>query len=87
MFIRFKGPTTILLQSRGGRLRDVLTDSDVNEIADSPAGSVQAAVTRASSRPTAEVRLGQTNSATPTMRYASVGQDGKVSIDNNSGKS
>jgi Mitochondrial biogenesis AIM24 len=38
LFLRFEGPTTILIQSRASRVRDVLTREEVNEIADAPAG-------------------------------------------------
>jgi len=40
LFLRFEGPTTILLQSRGNRITDILTKEQVNEIADAPAGAV-----------------------------------------------
>lgn len=40
LFLRFEGPTTILLQSRASRVRDVLSRDEVNEIADAPAGVV-----------------------------------------------
>ena len=40
LFLRFEGPATIVVQSRAGRVRDVLTKAEVNEIADAPAGSV-----------------------------------------------
>ncbi|KAI7374268.1 hypothetical protein KC336_g20252, partial [Hortaea werneckii] len=43
LFLHFTGPTQILLQSRGNSLRDSLSNRDVNEIADSPAGSAAAA--------------------------------------------
>jgi hypothetical protein len=46
LFLRFEGPATLLLQSRASRLSDVLTLRDVDEIADSPPGAVQDAVTR-----------------------------------------
>jgi hypothetical protein len=46
LFLRFEGPATLLLQSRASRLSDVLTLRDVEEIADSPPGAVQDAVTR-----------------------------------------
>lgn len=38
LFLAFQGPGTILLQSRGSRIRDVLTNRDVAEIAEAPAG-------------------------------------------------
>ena len=48
LFLRFQGPTTILLQSRASRLSDSLTERDINEIADAPAGVVQKALLPAS---------------------------------------
>ncbi len=44
LFLQFTGPTTILIQSRGSRVSDVLTNRDVNEIADAPPGAVGEAV-------------------------------------------
>jgi len=38
LFLNFQGPGTILLQSRGSRIRDVLSNRDVAEIAEAPAG-------------------------------------------------
>jgi len=46
LFLQFTGPTTILLQSRASRPSDVLTNRDVNEIADAPPGAVAEAVQR-----------------------------------------
>lgn len=45
LFLHFRGPTTILLQTRASRLSDSLTTRDVNEIADAPAGEVSKAIT------------------------------------------
>lgn len=36
--MQFDGPATILVQSRGPRLNDVLSGREVNEIADTPRG-------------------------------------------------
>jgi hypothetical protein len=36
--MQFDGPTTILVQSRGPRINDVLSAQEVNEIADVPRG-------------------------------------------------
>ena len=81
LFLRFNGPTTIVLQSRGARLRDVLTSREVNEIADSPAGSVQAAVaSRSTESGEPEANLTSQNPTKETMNYANVGKDGKVSF-------
>lgn len=44
LFLRFTGPTTLLVQTRGPRVRDVLSRAEVNEIADAPAGTVPDAV-------------------------------------------
>ncbi|KAF2195124.1 hypothetical protein K469DRAFT_681479 [Zopfia rhizophila CBS 207.26] len=46
LFLRFEGPTTMLLQSRASRISDVLTLSDVDEIAETPPGAIQDAVSR-----------------------------------------
>ncbi|KAL8998458.1 MAG: hypothetical protein Q9169_002495 [Polycauliona sp. 2 TL-2023] len=39
LFLQFQGPATILLQTRAVRLNDVLTNREVNEIAEAPGGS------------------------------------------------
>lgn len=44
LFLQFKGPTTILMSSRGVRVADVLNNREVNEIADAPTGAVQEAL-------------------------------------------
>ncbi|KAF2273984.1 uncharacterized protein EI97DRAFT_479682 [Westerdykella ornata] len=46
LFVRFEGPTTLLLQSRGSRVSDVLTLKDVDEIAASPPGALQDTISR-----------------------------------------
>ncbi|KAJ5961547.1 hypothetical protein N7501_006488 [Penicillium viridicatum] len=38
LFLQFEGPTTILVQSRGPRLNDVLSAQEANEIANVPSG-------------------------------------------------
>lgn len=40
LFLRFEGPTTVLLQSRANRVNEVLTSEQINEIADAPAGEI-----------------------------------------------
>ncbi|KAJ3485215.1 hypothetical protein NLG97_g6861 [Lecanicillium saksenae] len=44
LFLQFQGPTTILMSSRGVRVADVLSNREVNEIADAPPGAVQEAL-------------------------------------------
>ena len=80
LFLHFRGPTIVLLQTRASRLSDVLTTRDVNEMADTAAGTVQAAVTLANSdaKDKAESPAPATPAAKTRMSFASIGQDGKV---------
>ncbi|KAF4630597.1 hypothetical protein G7Y89_g7545 [Cudoniella acicularis] len=78
LFLQFHGPTTILMSSRASRISDVLTSRDINEIADSPAGAVQSAVTLAI-KPKDELELKNRPADMPTgFHTAEVGRDGKV---------
>ncbi|CAJ2509504.1 Uu.00g145300.m01.CDS01 [Anthostomella pinea] len=77
LFLQFHGPMTILMSSRGSRVSDVLTNADVNEIADAPAGAVPAAVELAT-KPKASEPLKTTDASAVRISVASVGQDGKV---------
>ncbi|KXJ90726.1 mitochondrial biogenesis AIM24-domain-containing protein [Microdochium bolleyi] len=85
LFLQFQGPARILMSSRGVRVSDALTDREVNEIADTPSGSAADAVARASTPRIADVTAaagGAPSTAGATkIHVASVGQDGKVSID------
>ena len=91
LFLQFTGPTTLLIQSRGARTRDVLSRREVDEIAGAPPGAVAEAVVMKeggatgldASRTGVE---GATPSAAavrkaPTLSYASVSRDGKVKIE------
>lgn len=83
LFLRFYGPTTIVLQSRSSRLRDALSSRDVNEIADTPAGSLQSAVRLSEKMQNSSQADGWSEESSPAktkMSYASVDQDGKVSF-------
>lgn len=82
LFLQFRGPSTILIQSRAGRLSHSLTTRDVNEIADTPAGAVQDAITLDMRK---ESGHGSTTSSAAgseahkeKVTYAEVGADGKV---------
>jgi hypothetical protein len=44
--LQFNGPATVLVQSRAARVRDILSDREVNEIADAPAGVTYDALNR-----------------------------------------
>lgn len=76
LFLRFQGPTTILVSSRASRINDVLTARDVNEISDTPAGAVHKAIEHAdtadkeTTKPTIDVPTG--------FHMAKVGRDGTV---------
>jgi hypothetical protein len=87
LFLRFEGPTTLLIQSRASRLSDVLSLRDVNEIAESPPGAVQDAVTRRIKEEIKEIAATGTTpplastDASGTVRYATV-KDGKAEFEN-----
>ncbi|EGX96687.1 mitochondrial protein Fmp26 [Cordyceps militaris CM01] len=73
LFLQFRGPTTILMSSRGVRMADVLSSQEVNEIADAPAGVVQDALEPAAAK-TAKVDE-------PVIKVAEIKQDGKVTFE------
>lgn len=84
LFLQFKGPMTVLMSSRGARLRDVLSREQVAEIADVEAGQVPDAIELAS-KPK-EGHAGQRVSDQATaIRVASVGRDGKVTFEEGTG--
>ena len=82
LFLQFRGPKTILLSTRAARISDVLTTRDINEIADSPAGAVQEAVTLAS-RPKEDAAAPnkQFRDVPTGFSYAEVGKDKKVKFE------
>jgi hypothetical protein len=81
LFLQFRGPTTILMSSRASRISDVLTSADVNEIADAPAGAVPAAVELARKPKEEEGAPKTKDTAAIKINVATVGQDGKVRIE------
>ena len=86
VYMRFYGPTTLLLQSRApsSGLRDALTRDDVAEFADAPAGAFDGALRSATQQNTPATT--SQSDETPkepeseTVSYATVGSDGKVSF-------
>ena len=78
LFLQFKGPMTVLMSTRGVRVRDVLSREDVNEIADAEAGVVPAAVELATKPKVLEEKRPEEKIA---IHVASVGKDGKVSFE------
>ncbi|CAH0019189.1 unnamed protein product [Clonostachys rhizophaga] len=84
LFLQFKGPSTIFLSSRGVRVSDVLTNRDVNEIADAPAGDVSKVVQLASKAKLPLVQATETpkTEQTPSaIHVATVQKDGKVTFE------
>ncbi|KAI9147816.1 Altered inheritance of mitochondria protein 24 [Paramyrothecium foliicola] len=83
LFLQFKGPTTILMSSRGVRVKDVLSNQEVNEIASAEPGVLPKAVElltkpegeRVSQRPTT------VEQAPSAIHVATVKADGKVSFE------
>ena len=90
LFLRFHGPTTILLQTRASRVSDVLTTRDVDEIADTQPGVVEPLVSlRQESSPEQRKPSLQENVVSPTMKFpqmrtASIDRDGKVTFEGSS---
>lgn len=85
LFLQFYGPTTILLQTRASRIRDVLTSENVNEIADTEPGVVQPAVNLGQERSQAEPVAPKASSPVfikaIRMSTASIDTDGKVTFE------
>lgn len=81
LFLQFRGPMTILMSSRGSRISDVLTNAEVNEIADAPAGAVSAAVELATRPKAAEEAPKTQDAANVKINVASIGKDGKVQFE------
>lgn len=78
LFLQFQGPATILMSSRGVRVKDVLSREDVNEIADTEAGVAPAAVELAAKPKLLEKKV---DDAPIAIHIASVGKDGKVTFE------
>ncbi|KAJ4163991.1 hypothetical protein LMH87_005684 [Akanthomyces muscarius] len=76
LFLQFQGPTTILMSSRGVRLADVLSNREVNEIADAPAGAVQDALEPPKDREIVNAKVEE-----PAFKVAEVKPDGKVTFE------
>jgi hypothetical protein len=85
LFLQFKGPTTILMSSRGVRVADVLSREQVNEIADAPAGVLPSAVELAN-RPAEGVqnpeKSGEQDTASK-LHLGSTQKDGKAVFEDN----
>lgn len=80
LLLQFYGPTTILLQTRASRLRDVLISEDVNEIADTQPG-VTLPGERSQANSTAPKADSPLAIKAPRMSTASIGTGGKVTFE------
>ncbi|KAA8566084.1 hypothetical protein MFRU_039g00300 [Monilinia fructicola] len=81
LFLQFRGPTTLLLSTRATRISDVLTNRDINEIADAPPGAVTEAIELAK-EPKAASKVTKQITDVPTgFHYAEVNKDGKVKFE------
>ncbi|KAI1080358.1 mitochondrial biogenesis AIM24-domain-containing protein [Whalleya microplaca] len=78
LFLQFRGPMTVLMSSRGSRITDVLTNAEVNEIADAPAGVVPAAVELATTPKPDTAPPKTTDASAVKISVASIGEDGKA---------
>jgi hypothetical protein len=83
LFLQFKGPGTVVMSSRGGRLRDTLTREQVAEIADVQAGVVPEVLGEAGKPKQVEAKAN--DSGVARISVASVGKDGKVSFEEGKG--
>ncbi|KAL9530854.1 Altered inheritance of mitochondria protein [Sphaerulina musiva] len=82
LFLHFRGPSTILVSSRGAPLSDVMTTQDINEVADSPAAAVPLAIhaKAAAEAGTASAAPATKTPQPTTVSYANVSQ-GNVKFD------
>ncbi|KAI1114022.1 mitochondrial biogenesis AIM24-domain-containing protein [Nemania sp. NC0429] len=80
LFLQFRGPMTILMSSRASRVSDVLTNAEVNEIADAPVGAVPAAVA-AATEPKVTQAPAKPHEEAVKISIANVGKDGKVTFE------
>ena len=83
LFLHFRGPTSILIQTRGVRLNDILSREESKEIAETaPGNSMKTLLHEDTSRKIPD--QSKPMSAEPQkplhMSLASVGKDGKVTI-------
>lgn len=86
LFLQFRGPMTVVMSSRGVRVRDVLSREEVAEIADVEAGRVPDAVELAiNPKKVGEDDGRMVSDGTTAVRVASVGRDGKVTFEEGTG--
>ncbi|KAI9861485.1 MAG: Altered inheritance of mitochondria protein 24, mitochondrial [Vezdaea acicularis] len=84
LFLRFHGPTTLLMQTRAHRISDVLTTRDVDEISDAEPGAVQSVV-NLTQKPVSDSPPKSLSKSVPNvplrLNYVSIERDGKVKLE------
>ncbi|UKZ49619.1 hypothetical protein TrVGV298_003866 [Trichoderma virens] len=80
LFLHFKGPSTILMSSRGVRVVDSLTNEQVNEIADAQAGTLASAL-ELSSKPQGSEPAKWVEEDVSGIRVEPTNKDGKVTFE------
>ncbi|MCJ1468906.1 Altered inheritance of mitochondria protein 24, mitochondrial [Pseudocyphellaria aurata] len=85
LFLEFRGPTKILLQSRASRLSDMITSKEMDAIAETMPGAMQDSTKLPSDENEKTADLDQQTSTAisqaPRMSFASIGKNGKVKIE------
>lgn len=81
LFLQFRGPATLLMSTRATRVSDVLTNRDINEIADAPPGAVTEAIELAREPKQISEAPKQIKDVPTGFRYADVNKDGKVKFE------
>jgi len=84
LFLRFEGPANILIQSRGNSITESMTNRDINEVADSPAGATQLALGSGNQSKENATPVPTVQATPPKISFATVKGDGKVEFDNKS---
>ncbi|OTA06042.1 hypothetical protein A9Z42_0067680 [Trichoderma parareesei] len=79
LFLHFKGPSTIIMSSRGVRVVDSLTNEQVNEIADAQAGTLASALELANKPQDAQPV--QADEVAPGIVVEPTNKDGKVTFE------
>ncbi|KAH6606194.1 hypothetical protein Trco_005347 [Trichoderma cornu-damae] len=80
LFLQFKGPSTILMSSRGVRVVDSLTNEQVNEVADAQAGTAASALEAPNKPRGAQIASGADGDVSG-IRVEPVRKDGKVTFE------
>ncbi|TGO46177.1 hypothetical protein BOTNAR_0607g00010 [Botryotinia narcissicola] len=81
LFLQFRGPTTLLMSTRATRISDVLTNKDINVIADAPSGAVTEAIESANEPKSISQVTKQIRDVPTGFQYAEVNNVGKVKFE------